>query len=435
MLAPLRLAALLMLGLALAVPAPCAAADERALPDMVSLAAREGSAVVTIVTDGTTGTLTARGLGSGLLIGERGEIVTNAHVVADSSEATVRLADGRQFIARIVGRDRSSDIALLAISADHLPSARIGDSTQLRAGQWVVAIGSPFGLAGTVTAGVISAPRRMLPGQALALIQSDVAIHPGSSGGPLFNLQGQAIGINTLAFMADGSHDSGLSFAVPIDIAMDVVRQLRSDGRVARGQLGARVQELTPPLARSFGLLSDAGALVTATVGGSPAERAGLRSGDVIVGLDDQEDAGFPQLQQQIAAARAGQRLRLNVLRRGAMLRVDIVATEAAPDLPTRSPGRPAGNDERLGLNLGEMPAARRDGLGLRSGIPVLEAHGAGSRAGVQADDIIVAVGDRPVRSGAEFDAALGEMPADRPIPLLVQRGKTLGFVAVDRQR
>ena len=375
-----------------------------------------------------------RDLASGVVIGSDGEILTNAHAVADVERVIVRLADGRQFTGKVVGIDRTTDVALLKIDARGLPAAAIGSSASLVAGEWVVAIGSPFGLDNSATAGIVSAARRFLPGSAVPLIQTDVAINPGSSGGPLFNLRGEVVGINSMVFSLTGGY-MGVSFSVPIDLAIRIADDLRSFGRVTRGQLGAKIQDVTPDLARSFGLPAARGALVLRVVRDSPAERAGLRGGDVVLGIDGRTESGYVQLQQDVAAARPGQSLSLNVWRRGAVQRVVLTVGEAPADLPARGEGAQARRDERLGLSLGELPAARRDRLGVDGGVSVLEVHGAASLGGIQADDLIVAIGDRTVRDIAAFDAALAAAPADRPVALLVLRAGTLAYLAVEQNR
>jgi len=434
-------------------------ADGRASPDFVTSIQREESVVVSIATtrmaqNGDLGFVPdsfaiherasrepgarvqrpdqERGLASGVIIGSDGEILTNAHVVANVDRVIVRLVDGRRFVGKVVGLDRTTDIALVKIEAHGLATAAIGHSNQLSRGEWVVAIGSPFGLDSSATAGIVSASQRFVPGSAVPLVQTDVAINPGSSGGPLFNLRGEVVGINSMIFSRTGGY-MGVSFSVPIDLAMKIADELRSSGRVSRGQLGAKIQEVTPDLARSFGLSAASGALVLRVLPASPAERAGLRSGDIVMGVGTCIDAGYVQLQQEVATARPGEKLTLNVWRRGSMQRVALTVGEAPPDLPA-SPDRTAnGHDERLGLNLGELPALRRDKLGLDSGLPVLEAHGAASQAGVRADDVIVAVGDRPVRNVAEFDLALAAVAPQRPVALLVLRDGILAYLAIDQ--
>ncbi|CAN5875070.1 DegQ family serine endoprotease [soil metagenome] len=434
---------------------------QRARPDMSGAVSREESVVVSIT---TTRQVQATALGfepdsalpavnragaarprsqaprleqereiaSGFIIGRDGEIITNAHVVAGAEDARIRLQDGRTFNGRVIGLDRLTDVALLKIEAHDLPVATIGDSATLASGEWVVAIGSPFGLDSSITAGVVSATSRILPGETVALIQTDVAINPGSSGGPLFNLHGDVVGINSMVFSLTGGY-MGVSFAVPIDVAMKVVNELRSAGRVSRGQIGAKIQPLTPELARSFGLPAAGGALVTRVARGSPAERGGLRSGDILMGVGTHTDASFAQLQQEVGAARAGERLTLLIWRTNALQSLMLTVEEAPPDLPLRTAQAATHAEVRLGLNLGELSATRREDLGLDSGVPVLEAHGAAWRAGIQADDVIVAVGDRPVRSVAEFDVALAAQPGQRPVALLVLRGPLMTYMAIDR--
>lgn len=446
--------------------APVAAQGKLAMeggaPDFISPIQREGSVVVSITTthkalSGDLGFVPdgfaipvqpfgasrepwararrsdqERGLASGFIIGSNGEILTNAHAVADVDRTVVRLADGREFVGKVVGLDRTTDIALVKIEARGLPIAAIGSSARLVRGEWVVAIGSPFGLDSSATAGIVSAAQRFLPGSALPLIQTDVAINPGSSGGPLFNLRGEVVGINSMIFSRTGGY-MGVSFSVPIDLAMKIADELRSSGRVSRGQLGAKIQEVTPDLARSFGLRTASGALVLRVVPASPAERGGLRSGDIVMGIDTCTDAGYVQLQQEVATARPGQKLTLNVWRRGSMQRVVLTVGEAPIDLPTPPDRAASTHDDRLGLSLGELPVVRQDKLGLDGGLPVLEAHGAASQGGVQADDVIVAVGDRPVRNIHEFDAALAAMLPGHPVPLLVLRDGSLAYLAIDR--
>jgi len=431
-------------------------------PDFSASVLREGAAVVSITTTTSTASFSEpgaapdgiaipaarertarepwarprraeheRGRASGFLISADGEIITNAHAVADVDHAAVRLADGRQFSARVIGLDRNSDVALLKIAASGLPVAVIGSSERLTAGEWVVAIGSPFGLDSSVTAGVVSAPRRFLAGSAVPLIQTDVAINPGSSGGPLLNARGEVVGINSMVFSLTGGY-MGVSFAVPIDLAMHIAQELRTSGRVSRGQLGAKIQEVSPDLALSFGLPSPSGALVLRVIPGSPAERVGLRGGDIVMGVGTDTAASYAQLQQDVAAARPGQTLALNVWRRGAMQRVALVVGEAPADLPARPERAGLQREDRLGLSLGELSALRRSHFGLDSGLSVFEALGAASRGGILADDVIVAVGDRPVHDVAEFDAALAALPPERPVALLVLRNRVLAYLTVE---
>jgi serine protease Do len=370
-------------------------------------------------------------LASGFIIASDGYIITNAHVVADTPLAMVRLRDGRPFSGRVVGLDKRSDIALLKIDATGLPVARIGSSAALNAGEWVFAVGSPLGLEGTVTAGVVSAPSRLLSGNAgIALIQTDVAVNPGSSGGPLFNQRGEVIGVNTLIYSLNGGF-MGISLAVPIDVAMSVAADLRSAGRVQRGELGALIQELSHELALSFGLPRASGALITRVQPRSAAARAGLRSGDIVLGIDDSRDTAFHVLQQQVARATAGTRLNLNVWRAGALQRVSVLVRESRADLPAELAAAEH-RAPRLGLQLSELSEQRRRALGVEGGLSVVRARAAGARGGVLPYDIVVAIGAQPVKTLAEFDAAIDAgARSGHPLALLILRDGQFRYLAV----
>lgn len=375
--------------------------------------------------------LSAGGLASGFIVASDGHVVTNAHVVADTPVVTVRLHDGRPFDARVIGLDKRSDIALLKIEAGGLPVAPIGSSAALRPGEWVFAVGSPLGLEGTVTAGVVSAPHRVLansPG--VPLIQTDVALNPGSSGGPLFNQRGEVVGVNTMIYSLSGGF-MGISLAVPIDTVVGVVAELRSAGRVRRGEIGATIQELSHELALSFGLPRAGSALVTRVQPRSDAARAGLRSGDIVLGIDERNDLSSEALQQEVSKAAAGTRLQLNVWRAGALLRVPVVVREAQADLPAE-PAAAESRSPRLGLQLSELSEARRRALGTEGGLQVVRARGAAARGGVLAYDTIVAVGAQPVTTLAEFDAAIeSARRGERPVALLILRDGQYRYLAV----
>ncbi len=436
------------IALALATSLPALAGEQTAavggtdLPNLISVVPNEESVVVTIEATHRAGAnalerrqglsqpglIYGRDLGSGFIIGRDGEIVTNAHVVAGAQTILVRLEDGRQFAANPVGLDTRSDIALIRIDAHDLPVALTGDSDRLKPGEWVVAIGSPFGLDRSVTAGVVSVVSRTLPSEVVPLIQSDVAINPGSSGSPLFNMQGEVVGINSMIFSTSGGY-MGVSFAVPIKVALRIVDELRMSGHVSRGHIGATVQELTPELAESFGLKPPQGALVVRVTRGGPADQAGFHQGDIILSLGDEGHASYAELRQALASARPAQRLKVNVWRKRKLLSLDLTVAEDRGDQPSQSPLPPAASEVRLGLNLGDHVVTRRPGL--ESGLPVLEVHGAALEAGVQSDDVIVAVGDRRVQSLAEFDNALAEAPSDQPVALLVLRDGVVGYLAV----
>lgn len=374
-----------------------------------------------------------RTLASGFVISSDGYILTNAHVVADVDGASVQLADRRQYEARIVGFDRRTDIALLKIDASGLVPARLADASRLAVGEWVIAIGAPFGLESTLTAGIVSARRRYLREEdGIPWIQTDAAMNPGSSGGPLFNLRGEVIGVNSMIYSESGSY-AGVSFALPIDLAMQVAGELRERGYVLRAQLGTQVQEVTPELARSFGLADAKGALVVRVRAGSPSESAGVRVGDIVLGIDGIVDASYGEVQQAVLDARPGIALSLNLWRRGAVQRVSITPVASPPEArSTREPT--VGPIDRLhGLVIGKLDDARRMALNIRLGVAVESASGRASRAGIRAGDVILAVNDISVGSVAEFDAAIKSVAPNRPAALLVQRGLTLAYLVLDR--
>jgi serine protease Do len=375
-----------------------------------------------------------RSQASGFVIGSDGYILTSAHAVSGSGEATVRLADNRLFSAKVVGLDKLSDVALLKIAAVGLPVATIGDPAQLAVGDWVVAVGAPFGLERSVTAGIVSAMPRYLPEVGgVPFIQTDVAINRGSSGGPLFNLRGEVVGINAMIISQTGSY-LGVSFTLPIDVAMRVATELRRRGHVTRSRLGARVQDVTPELAASFGLPSTVGALIVRVDGASPAQRAGLKAGDIVLGSDARRDMSSAEVQQLVAEARPGSRIVLNVWREGRVLRVVTEAVEIPADPADTAHAVAAPRDEHLGLRLGELSAAERNALRIESGIQVIDSRGAALRAGIRPRDVIVAVNQFPVSSLAEFEAVLARIPIDRPPALLVRRSGAFNYIVVTPQ-
>jgi serine protease Do len=370
-----------------------------------------------------------RNQASGIVISADGYIVTSAHVVTGITAASVVLADGREFKGRVVGLDLPSDVALMKIDASGLAAARIGDPGRLAVGDWVAAIGAPFGFDASVTAGIVSA-RRLLPGAlGVSFIQTDVATNPGSSGGPLFNLEGDVVGMNSMVYTSSGGY-MGVSFALPIDVAMDVASHLRSQGRVVRGHLGARVQEMTVGLARAFGRSDATGALVTRVVPRSPAERAGLRTGDIVLAAGDSEAMSYPELQQAVAATPPGTRLRLTVWRGGAP-RTIAVTVEAfksgAPPVPEEEPIR----GDRLGLVVVESPTGSDPLFGKAPRLEVREAHGAALRAGIGAGDVIVALNDVPLVRLALYQAELAQIRADAYVAVLIMRQGRFQYFAL----
>lgn len=371
-----------------------------------------------------------RNQASGIVISADGYILTSAHVVTGIEAASVVLADGREFKGVVIGLDTRSDVALMKIDATGLAAARIGDPRRLAVGDWVAAIGAPFGFDASVTAGIVSARRFFPGGLGVPFIQTDVATNPGSSGGPLFNLEGEVVGMNSMVYTSSGGY-MGVSFALPIDVALDVAARLRTQGRVVRGQLGARVQEVTPGLARAFGRSDSAGALITRVDRGSDAERAGLKAGDIILATGDRQPSSFAELQQTIAATAPGTRLLLAVWRAGALRRISVDMGVLDGGLQQAPQGDDPVRGDRLGLIVVEAPA-RGESLfadGVR--LEVREAHGAALRAGIGAGDVLVALNDVPIDRLAAYQAALARIRVDAYVALLIMRQGRLQYFAL----
>ena len=374
-----------------------------------------------------------RSLASGVIIDSKGYALTNAHAVVGAVHLRIRLASGREATARVLGYDLPTDIALLRLDTSGLAAARLGDPAELSVGDGVFAIGAPFGLELSVTSGIVSAKPRYMPGGGgVPMIQTDVAINPGSSGSPLFNLRGELIGINSMMMSSSGGYD-GVSLALPIDVAMHVASELRDHGYVRRSRLGARVQEVTPELARSFGVAEQGGAVILSVSRGGPADRAGLRTGDIILGLRGASERSYPILQQAIAAAIHHETLEIEVWRRGAIIQLALQpeTMEREPEADASPPAAPV-SEPRFGLVVEELNAAQRSARGLQGGgIAVRATKGPSREAGVQAGDVILAVNDVTIANVAAFDAALARIVGGRPTALLVQRGGVLGYLVV----
>lgn len=372
-----------------------------------------------------------RDLASGVIIRSDGLILTSAHVITNIDEAQVQLDDGRRFSARVVGLDRRTDVGLLKVDATALPVAVIGDSAALSPGDWVAAISSPFGFHGSVTAGIVSAVGRVMGGAGeIPFIQTDVAINPGSSGSPLFNSRGEVVGINSMIYSGSGGY-MGLSFAVPIKLAMRIAGQLREHGAVRRAWLGAQFQEVTPALAQSFGLPSSTGALVVRVETGSPALAAGLAQGDAVLALDGRPLAHFTDLPQEVAQREPGSRMQLEVWRSGAhrMLQVSLRAQPASPE-SSFTAAAPEWKDG-LGLSLGDLSPAQRLQLGLDSGLIVREAAGLARSEGIRAGDVVVALNTSKLYRLDDFRQGLAKVPPGKTVALLVMRDRRLAYVAV----
>ena len=360
----------------------------------------------------------AQGVGSGFIISGDGYILTNAHVVDGASEVTVLLTDKRELEAKVVGVDAMTDIAVVKVEAKNLPVVEIGDPKQTRVGEWVAAIGSPFGMDHTVTAGIVSAKSRNLPSETLVpFIQTDVAVNPGNSGGPLFNMDGQVIGVNSQIYSTTGGY-MGMSFAIPIDVAMKVKDQLVEHGKVTRGRMGVTVQEVTPTLAQSFGLDKARGALVSKVDEDGPAAKAGLKSGDVIVGFGGKAIQESGELPAIVADTKPGETVNVRIVRGGDEQDLELTVGEMPSERATLARG-PAETQGKLGVTV-------RQG---DEGMVVESAQGPAAKAGVRAGDVILGVNGKPVKSAAALKSALDG--AGEHVALLVQRGEARMYVPV----
>jgi serine protease Do len=368
-------------------------------------------------------------LGSGFIISNDGYILTNAHVVDGANVVTVKLTDKREFRAKVVGTDKQSDVAVLKINASSLPTVKIGDPSQSKVGQWVVAIGSPYGFDNTVTSGIISAKARSLPNENYTpFIQTDVPVNPGNSGGPLFNLQGQVIGINSMIYSQTGGFQ-GLSFAIPIDEAMRVKDELVKTGHVSRGRLGVAVQGVNQTLADSFGLQKPAGALVSSVDPGGPAAKAGLQAGDVILAVNGNAVNDSTDLPAQIASMKPGSKATLDVWRDKSKKQVTVTLGSLS-ETKVADNGAQASEQGRLGVAVRPLTPQERNGNSLSHGLLVQQASGPAASAGIQPGDVILAVNGRPVTSVQQLREVIAK--AGNSVALLIQRDNAQIFVPVD---
>lgn len=365
------------------------------------------------------------GEGSGFIVSSDGYVLTNAHVVDGAEEVTVRLTDRREYTAKIIGVDKPSDVAVIKIDAKNLPVVRIGDPSKLRPGEWVIAIGSPFGFDNSVTAGIVSATARPLPGgetNYVNFIQTDVAVNPGNSGGPLFNMNGEVVGINSQIYSRSGGY-MGLSFAIPIDIANNVREQLVAKGRVSRGKIGVSIQEVNAQFAESFGLDRPRGALVGSVEKGSPADKAGIKPGDIILSANGRKIERSAELPTIIGALQPGAETALEVWRDRGVRKLTFKVAEVAADAKAKdedeksSPAEPA---DKLGLVVRDITADERGEAKLDGGVLILRASGAARDAGVQQGDLVLGVNGRTVKSVREFRDAVAK--SGKTVALLVQR-------------
>ncbi|MDR2839433.1 MAG: DegQ family serine endoprotease [Azonexus sp.] len=382
-----------------------------------------------------------KSLGSGFIIGADGYIMTNAHVVDGADEVTVRLTDKREFKAKIIGADKRTDVALLKIDATGLPAVKLADPAQLKVGEWVVAIGSPFGFDNSVTAGIVSAKGRSLPQENyVPFIQTDVAINPGNSGGPLFNMRGEVVGINSQIYSRSGGYQ-GVSFAIPIDMAMDIQQQLRNSGKVSRGRIGVVIQEVSKELAESLGLSKPMGAVVNAVEKGGPAEKAGLEPGDVILRLDGKAVESSADLPRMVAAIRPGARATLQVWRKGTNRDIAVTVGEM-PDEKTATAKNPRGGPKtpeqaanRLGLVVSELSAEQKRELGIDLGLIIDDVRSSAAKADLRPGDVILAVISRgaatEIRSVDQFNKLLAGFGKGSNVTLLIRRGEMQTFVTI----
>lgn len=377
----------------------------------------------------------ARSLGSGFIIDESGYILTNNHVVAEADEVLVRLNDRRELVAEVIGTDERSDIALLRVDADNLPVVKLGKSRDLKVAEWVMAIGSPFGFDHSVSVGVVSALGRSLPTENyVPFIQTDVAINPGNSGGPLFNLDGEVVGINSQIYSRTGGF-MGLSFAIPIDVAMDVVAQLKESGHVSRGWLGVLIQDVTRELAESFGMSKPSGALVAKVLEDSPAGKAGIKVGDVIVEYNGESVHYSSDLPPMVGRSRVGTDAKLKVLRDGKTrtIKVRIAELPAEDDLVEASGKLQKIKTDRLGLSVSALSDEQRKEFDINAGGVVVEQvkSGAAAEAGIQRGDVIVKLNNRDVKDVNSFREMVDDLPTGRSVPVLVIRRSGPIFMAL----
>ncbi len=457
---------------ALILPVPSAAAQARTqlLPDFTELYEKQGPAVVSIdVTQkvrrgpqrpelseddpfyeffrrfgppprGPQRDYEAQSAGSGFIVSSDGYLVTNAHVVDSADEVKIRLTDRREFIAKVVGVDKRTDVAVLKIEAKDLPRVTIGDPEKLKVGEWVVAIGKPFGLENTMTAGIVSAKGRDLPQENLVpFIQTDVAINPGNSGGPLFNLRGEVVGINSMIFSRSGGY-MGLAFAIPIDVAMNTVNQIREKGRVTRGRIGVQIQEVSREAADSFGLKQASGALVNSVEKGGPADKAGVEAGDIVLKVDGRDVPNSNVLPRIITQIRPGTKVNLTVWRGGQTRDIGVVVAEMKEETPSQSrrgstpiPKEKA-KPNRMGLVLSDLTAEQRKEAEVRSGVLVEDVAG-GVRGNVQPGDVIVALISKGVnteaKSATQVNDFLSKLEKNASVTLQLKRNDQTFFATV----
>lgn len=373
-------------------------------------------------------------LGSGFIISADGYILTNAHVVNEADEVLVKLYDKREFKAKIIGADKRTDVALIKIEASGLPKVTIGDPNALKVGEWVAAIGSPFGLENTMTAGIVSAKGRALPQENyVPFIQTDVAINPGNSGGPLFNLRGEVVGVNSQIYSKSGG-SMGLSFSIPIDVAIDISNQLKTNGHIARGWLGIGIQEVTKDLAESFGLKQTSGALIAGVEKNSPADKGGLEAGDIILKFDGKPIVTSSDLPRVVAATKPGKVVPVEIVRKGANKTLQLGVGEMPSEqgevpAANKEPAKPEAN--RIGLTLRELTPQQKKKLNGKNGLLVIESSGAAAQAGIRRGDVILGLNNNESQSVDLFNKQINAVAAGKTVAVLVQRGENTLYVPI----
>lgn len=441
-------------------------AQSRGLPDFAGLVEKNGPAVVNVSTTQTVKSgpqspvpendpfydffrrfgppsegprdYESHSLGSGFIISEDGYILTNAHVVDAGDEVSVKLGDKREFKARVIGSDRRTDVAIIKIEGNGLPIVRLGDPARLRVGEWVLAIGSPFGFENSVTAGIVSAKGRSLPQENyVPFIQTDVAINPGNSGGPLFNMDGEVVGINSQIYSRTGGF-MGLSFAIPIDVAMDIAEQLRSNGKVSRGRIGVVIQEVTKELADSFGLAKVQGALVNSVEKGGPADKSGIEASDVILKFDGKTVASSSDLPRLVAQVKPGTRVKVEVWRKGGTKELSVTVgelndarTASRPAAPGDNAPKAANTVAKLGLTVSELPAPQRNELGIAGGLLVETVEGPAAKAGIRRGDVVLALNNHDIKTVSQLKELMAQYERARSVALLVRRGEGAIYVPI----
>ncbi|MFM9880633.1 MAG: Do family serine endopeptidase [Burkholderiaceae bacterium] len=378
---------------------------------------------------------TPRGVGSGFILSNDGYIMTNAHVVDGADEVLVTLTDKREFKAKIIGADKRSDVAVVKIEASALPAIKVGDVNRLKVGEWVMAIGSPFGLENSVTAGIVSAKQRDT-GDFLPFIQTDVAINPGNSGGPLINMRGEVVGINSQIYSRSGGFQ-GISFAIPMDEAIRVSDQLRSTGRVVRGRIGVQIEPVTKEVAEAAGLGRPMGALVRGVESGAPADKAGMQAGDIITKVDGKPIEKSADLPRQVGNTAPGTKSTVTVFRKGGYKDLSVVIAEIeAEKIPVKAADKeekpkPNGVGMTIGLKVSELTDAQKKELKVKGGVRVDASTEAAARSGLRVGDVITELDGQAISSLKEFDVAVAKVDKSKPFKVLYRRGQWEQYVMI----